>query len=385
MLRQAQHDISNTSRFIKSEFLALSCSACRSINMQTDKPLEKTKQSDFRHIGNKLLNWYKTNARDLPFRQTKDPYKIWICEIVFQQTRIAQGLGHYNNFVQRFPDVKTLAEADENEVLLYWKGLGYYSRAINVHKAAQQIMNDYNGVFPHEYDEILKLKGVGKYTAAAVSSICFEGKIPAVDGNFYRVLSRIFADDFDISSSKAFNYFSELAHLILPENVGDFNQAMMDLGSEICKPKNPLCSECPLNEDCLAFSLNKVSEFPVKTKKVKAADLELKYYFVNRNGQFLIQQRKDDFIWKKLFEFPPEISDDLIPFIKSVKNVSHKLTHKNLSIEIFNVEVESEEIWQNFITQNNYIVTDVEGSHEKSFPKPLENYIQNYETAYRIL
>lgn len=385
MLRQAQHDISNISHFIKSEFLALSCSACRSINMQTDKPLEKTKQSDFRHIGNKLLNWYKTNARDLPFRQTKDPYKIWICEIVFQQTRIAQGLGHYNNFVQRFPDVKTLAEADENEVLLYWKGLGYYSRAINVHKAAQQIMNDYNGIFPNEYDEILKLKGVGKYTAAAVSSICFEGKIPAVDGNFYRVLSRIFADDFDISSSKAFNYFSELAHLILPENVGDFNQAMMDLGSEICKPKNPLCSECPLNEDCLAFSLNKVSEFPVKTKKVKAADLELKYYFVHRNGQFLIQQRKDDFIWKKLFEFPPEISDDLIPFIKSVKNISHKLTHKNLSIEIFNVEIESEEIWQNFITQNNYIVTDVEGSHEKSFPKPLENYIQNYETAYRIL
>lgn len=347
--------------------------------------MEKTKQSDFRHIGNKLLHWYKTNARDLPFRQTRDPYKIWICEIVFQQTRIAQGLGHYNNFVQRFPDVKTLAEADENEVLLYWKGLGYYSRAINVHKAAQQIMNDYNGVFPHEYDEILKLKGVGKYTAAAVSSICFEGKIPAVDGNFYRVLSRIFADDFDISSSKAFNYFSELAHLILPENVGDFNQAMMDLGSEICKPKNPLCSECTLNEDCLAFSLNKVSEFPVKTKKVKAADLELKYYFVHRNGQFLIQQRKDDFIWKKLFEFPPEISDDLIPFIKSVKNVSHKLTHKNLSIEIFNVEVDSEEIWQNFITQNTYIVTDVEGSHEKSFPKPLENYIQNYETAYRIL
>ncbi|MCY1662807.1 A/G-specific adenine glycosylase [Chryseobacterium sp. SL1] len=347
--------------------------------MQTDKPLEKTKQSDFRHIGNKLLNWYKTNARDLPFRQTKDPYKIWICEIVFQQTRIAQGLGHYNNFVHRFPDVKTLAEADENEVLLYWKGLGYYSRAINVHKAAQQIMNDYNGVFPHEYDEILKLKGVGKYTAAAVSSICFGGKIPAVDGNFYRVLSRIFADDFDISSSKAFNYFSELAHLILPENVGDFNQAMMDLGSEICKPKNPLCSECPLNKDCLASSLNKVSEFPVKTKKVKAADLELKYYFVHRNGQFLIQQRKDDFIWKKLFEFPPEISDDLIPFIKSVKNVSHKLTHKNLSIEIFNVELESEEIWQNFITENNFIVTDVEGSHEKSFPKPLENYIQNID------
>jgi len=347
--------------------------------------LEKIENADFKHIGNQLLVWYKKNARDLPFRQTKDPYKIWICEIVFQQTRIQQGLNHYNNFIKRFPDAKTLAEADENEVLLYWKGLGYYSRAINVHKAAQQIMNEFGGVFPDEYDEILKLKGVGKYTAAAVSSICFDGKIPAVDGNFYRVLSRLFADDFDISNSRAFNYFSELAYLILPENVGDFNQAMMDLGSEVCKPKNPLCGECPLNNDCLAFSLHKISEFPVKKKKVKAEDLDLKYYFVHRNGQFLIQQRKDDFIWKKLFEFPPTISDDLIPFIKSVKTVNHKLTHKNLSIEIFNVEVDSEDAWNKFVIENEYKITNVEGSHEMSFPKPLENYIQSYDKAYRIL
>ncbi|WP_394660644.1 A/G-specific adenine glycosylase [uncultured Chryseobacterium sp.] len=343
------------------------------------------KVPEFRHIGNKLLSWYNINARDLPFRQTNDPYKIWICEIVFQQTRINQGLGHYNNFIKRFPDVKTLAEAEEDEVLLYWKGLGYYSRAINIHKAAQQIMTEYGGTFPHQYEEILKLKGVGKYTAAAVSSICFDGKIPAVDGNFYRVLSRIFADGFDISGSKAFNYFSELAHLILPDNVGDFNQAMMDLGSEICKPKNPLCRECPLNEDCLAFSLNKISEFPVKAKKTKAKDLELKYYFVHRNGQFLIQQRKDDFIWKKLFEFPPEISDAMVPFIVGMKTVSHKLTHKNLSIDIYNVEVQSEEIWNHFIAENNYLVTDVETSHDKSFPKPLETYIRNYEEAYRFL
>ncbi|MDQ8143782.1 A/G-specific adenine glycosylase [Chryseobacterium sp. CFS15] len=347
--------------------------------------MEKNKKSsDFLHIGNKLLKWYDKNARDLPFRKTKDPYKIWICEIVFQQTRIAQGLNHYNNFIERFPDLKTLAESSEDDVLLYWKGLGYYSRAINIHKASQQIINDYNGVFPSDYEEILKLKGIGKYTAAAVSSICFGGKMPAVDGNFYRVLSRIFADDFDISNSRAFNYFSELSTLIMPENVGDFNQAMMDLGSEICKPKNPLCGECPVNADCLAFSLHKTSQFPVKTKKVKTEDLHLKYYFVHRNGQFLIQQRKDDFIWKKLFEFPLSISEDLNTFIKSLKTVSHKLTHKNLSIEIFNVEVDSESAWQDFIAQNNYIITDVEGSHERSFPKPLENYIQNYDIAYKI-
>ena len=346
---------------------------------------QHNKTSDFLHIGTQLLKWYDKNARDLPFRNTKDPYKIWICEIVFQQTRIAQGLNHYNNFIKRLPDVQTLANADEDEVLLYWKGLGYYSRAINIHKASKQIIDDYNGEFPSDYEEILKLKGVGKYTAAAVSSICFNGKMPAVDGNFYRVLSRVFADDFDVSSSRAFNYFSQLAQLIMPENVGDFNQAMMDLGSEICKPRNPICGECPLNKDCLAFSLHKVSEFPVKSKKVKATDLELKYYFVHRNGEFLIRQRKDDFIWKKLFEFPSEISDQLIPLIKSVKNIQHKLTHKNLSIEIFNVEVDSEEVWKTFIDENDYIITNVENSHDKSFPKPLENYIQNYQTAYRIL
>ncbi|MGE8533229.1 A/G-specific adenine glycosylase [Chryseobacterium sp. D764] len=340
--------------------------------------MEKNKTaSEFLYVGNKILEWYRNNARDLPFRQTKDPYKIWICEIVFQQTRINQGLNHYNNFIKRFPDVKTLAQAEENEVLLYWKGLGYYSRAINIHKAAQQIMDDYQGVFPHQYEEILKLKGVGKYTAAAVSSICFCGKMPAVDGNFYRVLSRLFADDFDISNSRAFTYFSELAALVMPENVGDFNQAMMDIGSEICKPKNPLCGECPINEDCLAFSMQKTSDYPVKTKKIKAEDLALTYYFVHRNGQFLIRQRTDDFIWKKLFEFPAGISLDMEPFITGSKTVAHKLTHKNLSIEILNVEVTSQKIWNDFIAENQYLITDVEGSHEKSFPKPLENYIQN--------
>ncbi|ASK32846.1 A/G-specific adenine glycosylase [Chryseobacterium sp. T16E-39] len=335
------------------------------------------KSSDFLNVGNKLLVWYKKNARDLPFRKTKDPYKIWICEIVFQQTRIAQGLNHYNNFIKRFPNVESLAGAAEDDVLLHWKGLGYYSRAINIHKAAQQIMTDYHGVFPSQYEDILQLKGVGKYTAAAISSICFAGNMPAVDGNFYRVLSRIFADDFDISNSRAFAYFSELATLIMPENVGDFNQAMMDLGSEICKPKNPLCDECPLEDDCLAFSLNKISEFPVKTKKVKTEDLHLQYYFVHYNGQFAIQQRKDDFIWKKLFEFPAFIPDELEPFVSGLKTVRHKLTHKNVTIDIYNVGITSKEIWDDFIKKHQYLITDFYAWQDKSFPKPLENYVQN--------
>lgn len=333
--------------------------------------------SDFLHIGNLLLKWYEKNARDLPFRNTKNPYKIWICEIVFQQTRIAQGLNHYNNFIERFPDVHTLANTSEDEVLLYWKGLGYYSRAINIHKAAQQIMNEYNGVFPSEYNDILNLKGVGKYTAAAVFSICFNGKNPAVDGNFYRVLSRLFADNFDISNSRAFQYFSDLAQLVLPENVGDFNQAMMDLGSEICKPKNPLCLQCPLNTNCLAYSLDKISKFPVKTKKTKVEDLHLVYFFVNFNGFFAVQQRKDDFIWKKLFEFPTQIPESLEKISYRTKTINHKLTHKNLTIDITNVIVESQLEFDDFVKQNNYIVLSLDSSQEKSFPKPLETYIQN--------
>lgn len=338
----------------------------------------KKQNADFLHVGKKLLAWYKVHGRDLPFRKTSDPYKIWICEIIFQQTRIEQGLNHYNNFIARFPDVETLANADTDEVLLYWKGLGYYSRALNLHKASKQIIENFGGKFPENYHDILKLSGVGKYTAAAVSSICFNEKIPAVDGNFYRVLSRVFADDFDISSSKAFSYFSELALRMMPENeAGHFNEAMMDLGSEICKPRNPTCEVCPLNDDCVAFQTGTVQNFPVKSKKTKVSDLELNYYFVQYQDQFLIRQRKDDFIWKKLYEFPTEIPAEFEKFISSQKTVLHKLTHKNLTVHINKVQLDSKIIFENFAKQQEFSITDVELSHQKSFPKPLENYLNS--------
>ena len=336
----------------------------------------QTPQESF-YIGENLLKWYKIHGRDLPFRQTKDPYKIWICEIVFQQTRIQQGIHHYNNFIERFPDVKSLHEAENDEVLLYWKGLGYYSRAINLHKAAHQIIEDFNGKFPEKYDDILKLKGVGKYTASAISSICFGGNIPAVDGNFYRVLSRLFADDFDISKPSAFNYFSELALKIMPKNkAGDFNQAMMDLGSEICKPKNPDCENCPIHQDCLAFNLGKINQFPVKSKKIKPEDLFLKYYFVQHKNQFLIKQRNEDFIWKKLYEFPSEVPEDFEKSIIHSKIVHHKLTHKNLTIQINTIELHSKKGFKKFAKENGFSVVNLKESHQKSFPKPLENFMK---------
>lgn len=336
----------------------------------------KNQNADFLHVGEKLLAWYKNHGRDLPFRKTNDPYKIWICEIIFQQTRIEQGLNHYRNFIQRFPDVQTLANAETDEVLLYWKGLGYYSRALNLHKAALQIINDFNGVFPSAHQDILQLKGVGKYTAAAISSICFGKKIAAVDGNFYRVLSRVFADDFDVSHAKAFDYFSELALKMMPEKeAGHFNEAMMDLGSEICKPKNPVCIYCPLNEACLAFNLGKIPLFPVKTKKVKPTDLELTYYFVEYKDQFLIKQRQVDFIWKKLYEFPTEIPVVFEKLISGQKKISHKLTHKNLTIHLYKVTLHSKKMFDDFATQEQFSAITYEDSHQKSFPKPLENYL----------
>ena len=341
--------------------------------MKTNK-----QNADFLHIGKKLIKWYESNARELPWRENQHPYNIWISEIVLQQTQVKQGLGHYLRFIDRFPTVKELHHASEDEVLLYWKGLGYYSRAINLHKAAHQIVEDFGGEFPNHYQDILKLKGVGKYTAAAIASICFEEKVPAVDGNFYRVLSRIFADDFDISSSKAFGYFSDLALLIMPDDKsGEFNQAIMDIGSEICKPKNPICSECPVNDDCLAFETGRISEFPVKTKKAKVSDLSLKYFFVKFKNQFLIKQRGNDFIWKKLYEFPTSIPSEWEDFIINSKIINHKLTHKNLAIEINTIELDSKKEFEKFASDNEFLIVDEKQADEKSFPKPLENFYKN--------
>lgn len=336
----------------------------------------KNKQIPLLHLGENLLKWYDENARDLPFRKTKDPYKIWISEIIFQQTQVKQGLNHYIKFIEKFPDVESLANADESEVMLYWKGLGYYSRAINLHKAARQIQQDFGGVFPKHYEDILKLKGVGKYTASAIASICFGERKPAVDGNLYRVLSRVFADGFDVSQSKAFDYFSQLALLLMPnDRAGDFNQAMMDIGAEICKPKSPKCTECPMETGCLAFSFGRVQDFPVKTKKVKTSDLELVYYFVQLENRFLIRQRKDDFIWKKLYEFPTEQPNFDEVLEGETQVIKHKLTHKNLTIKIISVEFLSREYFENFSHSNNLEIISSSNIETKSFPKPLEQYI----------
>lgn len=339
--------------------------------------MKKYKQNaDFLYLGKALLAWYGIYGRDLPFRKTKDPYKIWICEIIFQQTRIQQGLDHYNKFIERFPDVASLAAAETDEVLLYWKGLGYYSRALNLQKAAVQIMTEFGGVFPDQYNDILSLRGVGPYTAAAVSSICFGMHIPAVDGNFYRVLSRVFADDTDISHSSSFAYFSELAlRLMPPGEAGTFNEAVMDLGSESCRPRNPLCDQCPLQKDCRAFQLGRTAEFPVKTKKTAVKELKLTYYFVRFGNEILIRRRAEDHIWKKLYEFPDEVPANLLPVVMETNTVYHKLSHRNLSIDFVDVFPEKRTEFEALAQAGSYQIVTLEQSLLHSFPKPLENYI----------
>ncbi len=232
-------------------------------------------------FSNTLINWYLQNKRELPWRNTKNPYYIWLSEIILQQTRVAQGLPYYLNFITTFPTVKALANTSEEEVLKLWQGLGYYSRARNLHATAKHISAELNGIFPNNYADLLKLKGVGEYTAAAIASFSYNEDIAVVDGNVFRVLSRFFGVESDISDNKTRKEFQSLANSILPKGkASDFNQAIMEFGAIQCVPKSPNCSDCIFNTNCYALQKNKVGELPVKTKKIKIKNRFLNYIIV---------------------------------------------------------------------------------------------------------
>jgi A/G-specific adenine glycosylase len=223
-------------------------------------------------ISKEITAWYKQNKRELPWRRTKDPYKIWISEIILQQTRVDQGLNYYLRFIERFPNVETLAKAEEDDVLKYWQGLGYYSRARNLHYSAKYIMKELNGKFPKTFTELKKMKGVGDYTAGAIASFAYNEQVPLVDGNVYRFLSRLYAEDTPIDTTRGKKIFLELAkELLARQEAQIFNQAIMEFGALQCKPANPACIECPIQSKCLAFAKNEVDSFPVKSKKNKGS------------------------------------------------------------------------------------------------------------------
>jgi A/G-specific adenine glycosylase len=295
-----------------------------------------------------LQDWFEENQRQMPWRGETEPYKIWVSEIILQQTRVNQGWNYYVRFVERFPNVKSLAEAQLQEVLHLWQGLGYYSRARNMHTAAQQIMQQHQGVFPYHYLEIKKLKGIGNYTAAAIASIAFGLPYPAVDGNVLRVITRIFGIYEDISQQKTVQTITELCQkLIARESPGNFNQALMELGAIQCTPKNPKCESCPFGTNCIAFEKEHQTLLPIKSLKTIIKNRYFHYFIFIKDAKTIIEQRIANDIWKNLYQFPmleTTTETEYAPYLQFgkinpvfLKEVKHKLTHQNLTIRIYMV------------------------------------------------
>ena len=268
-----------------------------------------------------LLAWYEANRRELPWRDTTDPYRIWISEIILQQTRVAQGYDYFLRFMERFPDVQSLAEAEEDEVMRYWQGLGYYSRARNLHAAARSM----NGRFPTTYEEVRALKGVGDYTAAAICSFAYQMPCAVVDGNVYRVLARYFGIDTPIDSTEGKKLFAALAQEMLDEHrPADYNQAIMDFGAVQCTPQSPACLFCPLAEGCMALAEGKVNRLPVKQHRTKTRNRYFYYIYVRAGAYTYIHKRVGEDIWKNLYELP--LIETETPMEEAELYVSGKMT-----------------------------------------------------------
>lgn len=316
-------------------------------------------------FSNSLVQWYLQNKRDLPWRDTINPYQIWLSEIMLQQTRVAQGLPYFISFINAFPTVFDLANAEEDQVLKLWQGLGYYSRARNLHATAKYVAHELNGIFPDNYKELLKLKGIGEYTAAAIASFSYNEPVAVLDGNVYRVLSRYFNMDNDISDTKTKKVFQTLAQeVLLKDNPAIFNQAIMEFGALQCVPKNPDCESCVLSNSCAALQYNKVAQLPVKSKKTKVTPKYFNYLILKDiTDKFIVQKREGKGIWENLYEFPlfetaelmaPEVIEKQLVqmdfFGQKAKEIillnseiiKHKLSHQHLFIRFFLMEFDVE-------------------------------------------
>ncbi|MGH1436103.1 MAG: A/G-specific adenine glycosylase [Lewinella sp.] len=261
--------------------------------------------SSFPFFTRTLLDWYEPERRPLAWKHITDPYLIWLSEIILQQTRAEQGAPYFQKFSECYPTVSDLARAAEDEVMKMWEGLGYYSRARNLHAAAKFIHTEYGGVFPDDYERIRALKGVGPYTAAAIASFAFQLPYAVVDGNVYRLLSRFFDDATPIDISQGIKHFAGLAQELLPkDSAATYNQAMMDMGATICTPKKPLCEACPLNRECQGLANGTITERPVKVKKLKRSTRYFNYLVVQHPDFRMIEKRTAKDIWRNLYQFP---------------------------------------------------------------------------------
>ena len=288
-----------------------------------------------------LLKWYNFNKRDLPWRKNTDAYRIWVSEIILQQTKISNGKKYFINFIDKFPTINHLAEATEEQVLKKWEGLGYYNRAINLHKTSKTIVKNFNGNFPDSYDELIKLKGIGDYTASAIASICFNKYNPVIDGNVLRFLSRFYGIKRPIDSITVKKEIKQIAYtLIIKTKIpGDFNQAMMEYGALVCKPF-PDCVKCIFKTNCISFKNNEVKLVPIKSKNKKKIKRYLNYLvFIDAHKKTLIKQRIKKDIWYKLFEFPLIEQDKLINDIKTNNEFNNYLNENNIQIDKFEKDI----------------------------------------------
>lgn len=334
-----------------------------------------------------ILQWFSTNARDLPWRRTRDPYKVWVSEVILQQTRVAQGWEYYERFVKRYPTVADLAESSEEELLLMWQGLGYYSRAHHMHEAAKSIMNSYGGVFPRAPKDVRTLQGVGEYTAAAICSISYGEPMAVLDGNVYRVISRFECLQVPIDTTSGRKLYRALADGYLERKApGAYNQALMDLGAMVCTPSTPHCDSCPLSERCASVGTKWASLLPIKARKIQTKTLYLDYLCLLCGDHFLVQRRGKGSIWKGLYQFPVHSSEQknmsegelslwmerLLPPYRHIKTeeTTHLLSHRILHIRIHTVYVDDLEA---VVPEGEWI--PVSSHHTLAFPRPLRAFL----------
>ncbi len=338
-----------------------------------------------------LTVWYNHSKRELPWREDRDPYKIWVSEVILQQTRVQQGLDYYANFLRSFPNIKSLAQAPEEEVLKVWQGLGYYSRARNMHHAAKTILSGYGGKFPNDYGSIRNLKGIGDYTAAAIASMAFDLPYAVVDGNVFRVLSRLFGITTPIDTVAGKKEFYTLAQTLLDTaHPGEFNQALMEFGAIQCLPSQPLCADCPLSVKCYALANKSIGSFPVKSKQVKQKERYLNYLYLHQGEKLFLEKRGDKDIWRNMYHFPlietktPASPEEVIGsdawkalFNNQTSAIEavfperiHLLTHQRLHIRFFSVHLDPSEI------PGHLFAIDREDIARYPVPKPIENFLK---------
>ena len=343
-------------------------------------------------FSNALIEWYHPNKRDLPWRDTRNPYYIWISEIILQQTRVSQGLGYYLRFIEAFPTIELLAQAPLERVLKVWQGLGYYTRARNIHQTAKVVVAEYGGVLPNSYAGLIKLRGIGDYTAAAIAAFAFDEPVAAIDGNVYRIYARIFGIFAPIDKGEGKRMLRKIAADELDvDRPAVFNQAIMDLGGQVCLPKNPHCDSCPVSAMCYAYRNNDVDNLPVKSTKVKVRDRFFYYLLIRHGNNTYIRQRSDKDIWHSLFEFPlierasalsPEevlLTSEWIDICGNgraeVTYISeeqkHLLSHQRLFSRFFVVEVDR----PSYLLQRDYAKVSIDEVALHSTPRLIERFL----------